>query len=108
MQSRPLAIKQIAVGFTASGDGAAANPATVKINDAGAPTGNLQVSIVGTSASVSVFGRGNPLMPWILVTPAITASGITAVPLMPEMYAQVTAIVAAQVDASISYPIAGQ
>lgn len=108
MQSRPLIRAQSATGFSVTGDGAAANPPTLKINDAGAPTGNLQVSIVGTSATVSIFGRGNPSMPWIKLIADVTASAVTPIPLLPEMYAQVTAISAAVVDASISYPIAGQ
>lgn len=108
MQSRILAANQSAIGFSSSGDGQAANPPTVKINDGGAPTCNLQVSIVGTSASVQVFGRASPQLPFIALGAPVTASGVSSIPLMAEMYAQTTAIVAAVVNAAIAYPIAGQ
>ncbi|MEA3106295.1 MAG: hypothetical protein QOI88_900, partial [Gammaproteobacteria bacterium] len=86
------------------GDGTTNNPLPLRISDAGYLQGNVQVSIVGTSASVSIFGRASPAMPWVLVAAAITLSGVAVVPLLQEMYAQVTAINAATVDVALNYP----
>ena len=104
MQSKTLAANQSAVGFSVTGDGSVNNPPPAKIADSGWPQGNLQVSIVGASASVSVFGRASPSLPWALVTAAITANGVTSVPVLAEMYSQVTAISAAVVNVALSYP----
>ena len=62
------------------------------------------MSIVGTSASVSIWGRAAPTLPWILVVAAITTSGLTTVPVLSEMYASVTAISAATVNVALNYP----
>lgn len=107
MQSRILATNQSAIGFSTSGDGAAGDPPTVKINDSGTQNGNLHVSIVGTSASVQLFGRAHPSLPFIAIGAPITATSVVSVPMMTEFYTQVTAIVAAVVNAAIAYPIAG-
>jgi hypothetical protein len=106
MQSRTLARNQSAIGFSTTGDGQPNNPPTAKITDGGWTTCNLQVSIVGTSASVSVFGRGSPSVPFALLA-VVNASGLSSIPLLPELYSQVTAIVGAVVNVAINYPISG-
>ncbi len=92
MISKPLIVAQPIVG---------AGP-VFSMGDAELPTGNLQVSIVGTSASVSVYGRASPAMPWFDVAD-IATSGTTSIPLLAEMYAAVTAINAAVVAVAINY-----
>jgi hypothetical protein len=108
MQTRLLASNQSSIGFSVSGDGLVNDPNTVKIGDSGALSGNLHVSIVGTSASVSIYGRAHPALPFIQLGAAVTATGVSVIPVLPEMYSQVTAIAAAVVNAAIAYPIAGR
>jgi hypothetical protein len=110
MQSRTLATNQAAIGFSTTGDGGPGNPATAKVSDCGYPTGNLQISAVGGSTfSVSIFGRANPGMPFIQLSAAITAAGVSSITLLPEMYSQVTAnATGAVINVAIAYPIAGR
>lgn len=109
MQTRALATNQSAIGFSTTGDGAASNPPTAKITDAGNPNGNLQVSAVGGSTfSVSIFGRNNPNMAFVQIGAAITAPGVSQILLMSEMYSQVTAnATGAVINVAIAYPFAG-
>lgn len=104
MLSKTLVKAQTAIGFGVYGDGVtngAAKP--LPISDADYFQGNLQVSIVGTSATVLIFGRAAPSLPWVQLA-SITTSGVTQVSILSEMYAQVSAITAATVDAAINYP----
>jgi hypothetical protein len=103
MLSKTLVRAQTAIGTGVFGSGAAGDAPTLKISDAGLSTGTLQVSIVGTSASVSIWGRTSASMPWILATAAITTTSVVTVNLFTEMYAQVTAVTAATVDVGLNY-----
>jgi hypothetical protein len=108
MLSKTLCRNQSAIGPGVYGDGVTnGSPKPLAISDAGYTQGSLQVSIVGTSATVRVWGRAAPSLPWMLVTTAITASGVTTVPILSEMYADVLAISAAAVDVALNYPCNG-
>ena len=89
MLSRTFIRNQSAIGPGLYGDGVTNGaPAPLRIGDAGYLTGNLQVSIVGTSATVRVFGRASPTLPWSLLA-SITTSGTTSVQILAEMYGDV-------------------
>jgi hypothetical protein len=106
MLSKTLIRSQSAAGPGLFGDGVTnGSPKPLAISDAGYLQGTLQVSIVGTSATVRVFGRASPVLPWVLVVAAITTSGVTTVPILTEMYADVLAVSAAVVDAALNYPL---
>jgi hypothetical protein len=102
MLSKALIRGQNYVGLGLYGDGAANHPAPLLVGDAAYNFGNLQVSIVGTSATVIVYGRTAPTMPWFVLA-TITVSGVTQVALVCEMYAAVTAISAATVEVAVNY-----
>lgn len=59
---------------------------------------SVQVSIVGTSATVILRGRSTPNAPWVDLQ-TFTASGMVAVVLPPQIKFSVTAISSATVDA---------
>jgi hypothetical protein len=103
MISKTLCRAQTYVGQGIYGDSLVNDPAPLSLGDCDFPNGNLHVSIVGTSATVVIYGRTVPTLPWrVLAT--ISASGVTSVVMLAEMYAAITAISAAVVDVAINYP----
>jgi hypothetical protein len=103
MISKTLCRAQNYVGLGLYGDGATNNPAPLRTGDANFTSGNLHVGIAGTSATVIIYGRVKPLCPWVALA-TVSASSITQITVLAEMYAAVTAINAAAVDVALNYP----
>jgi hypothetical protein len=103
MLSKTLIKAQVSTGTGVYGSGVAGDAPSLKICDADYFQGTLQVSIVGT-ATVTVFGRAAPTLPWLQVAAPITVSGFTTIPVLAEMYASVTAWTAGAVDVALNYP----
>lgn len=103
MLSKTFIKAQVALGTGIYGTGSVNDAPSLKICDADYFQGTLQVSIVGV-ASVTVFGRAAPTMPWVPVGAAITTSGFSTVSIFAEMYAAVTAWTSGAVDVALNYP----
>ena len=105
MLSKTLIVNQTVTGPGIYGDGTVNNPKPLSLGDADVAQGTAQVSIVGGTATVRLFGRASPSVPWGLVFIAITATGLYTIPIVAEMYADVSAISGATVNAAINYPV---
>jgi len=105
MLSKTLIRNQSAIGTGVYGTGTVGDAPSLRISDADYFQGTLQVSV--TTATVTVFGRAAPTLPWVPVTAPITTSGLTTVPIMAEMYAAITAWTAGAVDVALNYPCNG-
>lgn len=102
MLSKTLIRNQASVGTGIYGTGAAGDAPPLRVSDADYFQGTVQVSV--TTATVTLFGRAAPTLPWIQVAAPMTVSGLVTVPVLSEMYAAVTAWTAGAVDVALNYP----